>query len=433
MFKSKQIFKLFSFTAGLFIYGGGTILLIIMSANAISNIVYQKQFNDIKDEIFMEYNYLKMRLDEPDKKTKTSTDGFKDFTSSEWPLMTLSLFCYGTRNLALYDPSIKKEAEYYIAKAIRRVIKPEYYNFITPYYGNPFSTDEINDNAFYLGHVLVMLSSYREISDDSSFDDLFHKFSLAFYHNFKESPTCSLDSYPGQCWASEQALPLRALKIHDNIFGTNYSAMLVRWKNTMTERFIESQSHLLVTLYDKQSGYIMEGPRTITNTWTILFLHDMLPEFCERLYLETKKIFLIKRLGFPVFKEYMGEKQVSTDDTGPIIWSISASSTCFAMGCAAIYGDDEVFYALNKLADCFGMAFEYGDKRKYLLGGDIGTAAAFFCRSMILVRDQKDDSEPVKLQNDYWFVLPAVLLLLTGLMIWRLFLAISPAVRSFRK
>lgn len=430
--KLKKIFKIFSFTAGVLIYGGLTLFLIFIFVNVISNTVHQKQFADIKDELFKEYNYLKATLDRPDKKTKTSTDGFEDFASSEWPLMTLSLFCYGTRNLALYDPSIKKEAAAYMAEAIRRAIKPEYYHFITPYYGNPFSTDEIEDNAFYLGHILVMLSSYREISDDTSFDDLFHKFGLVFYENFKKSPTCSVNSYPGQCWSSEQTVPLRALKIHDKTFGTNYGSMLVRWKNIMTDRFVDPGLNLLVTLYDKQSGVILQGPRTITNTWTILFLHDLLPEFCEKLYVETKKTFLIRRLGLPVFKEFPGERQVSTGDTGPIIWSVSAPSTCFAMGCAGIYGDDEVFYLLNKLADCFGMAVEFGNKRKYLLGGKVGTAAAYFCRSMILTRGQNEASKPVKLQNNYLFILAITLLLLAGLMLWRLYLAIAPAVRSLK-
>ncbi|MCP4108127.1 MAG: hypothetical protein GY749_21705 [Desulfobacteraceae bacterium] len=396
-------------------YSSLALVFLIMLFNFSKDIVHYDK-DRINRELIAEFNYLKSLTEEPDKKKITVTDGYSDFTSSEWPLMTLSLSCYGARNLAMKNPLLKKDVSEYLKKAVKRMMTPEYYHFIVEHYGDPFKSDRIRDNAFYLGHFVLTLAFYREISGDSTYDDLFHKFCLAFYENFKQSPTLSLESYPGQCWSSEQALPLRALKIHDDIFGTSYSEVIFMWKKKMEEQFTDRQSGLLVSLYNKETGFVYQGPRTIPNTWTIMFLYDILPEFCRKLYMNTKRGMLIKRMGFPVFKEYLGKVQRSTPDTGPIIWSISTPSTCFAMGCAGIYGDREIFSSINVLANSFGLAVNWGNRRKYLTGGQIGTSAVFLCRSMLLMGDMKELSCPVK----NMLVLFFLFLVLFFLVLWRL-------------
>ena len=261
-----------------------------------------------------------------------------------------------------------------------------------------------------------MLGLYREVSGDDSYDEMFHRFCAAFHENYMKSPTASLDSYPGLCWSSEQAPPLRALKVHDDIFGTDYGEAIRRWQAVMEEKFVDPGSGLLVTMYDRDSGRVFEGPRTITNTWTILFLHDVLPEFCRGLYGNVKKEFMVRRLGFPVFKEYLGEEQEMTGDTGPIIWGAALPSTCFAMGCAGVYGDMEVFLPASALADAFGGALTLPGTRRYLVVGEIGTAAAFFCRSMLLLADEQHGFAPVK--NIVFMCL--FLAAASGLVVWRI-------------
>jgi hypothetical protein len=380
------------------------------------NIVFPYNKSRLQKELIQEYNVLKSLLDKPDPKTKTITDGWRDFQSSEWPFQVLSLFCYGTRNLVKAGILPRQEAAQYMKKALERAMQPEYYNFIVGHFGDPFHSEEIKDNAFYPGHFTNMLALYREVSGDASFDDWFHKFAQAFYENFKLSPTGCLDSYSGMGWTSEQVVPLRALKYHDEIFRTNYMKVVNRWKDIMSERFTHPKANVLVTGVDKVTGHIWQGPRAIPNTWTILFLHEVLPDYCKRLYKNTKNAFLVRRLGFTLFKEWLEGPQVSDGDTGPIIWGVSAVSTCFGMGNAGVYGDGEVFWGINILADTFGLPFTYGAKRRYLLGGNIGTACAYLCRSMAVV--SLKEFAPFPLQKIIpIYLIVSVLLLIFGLRI----------------
>ena len=149
----------------------------------------------IEKQLIQEYNYLKTLLDASSTKQKTITPGYSDFISSEWPVMTLSLFCYGARNLALARPEYKEEAAHYMKIAIERVITPEYYHFIIDHFGDPFISEDIKDNAFYLGHVVMMLACYREATNDDSLDGFFHTFAEWFFTNYQQYPTYCLESY----------------------------------------------------------------------------------------------------------------------------------------------------------------------------------------------------------------------------------------------
>lgn len=366
-------------------FGSLYFLIILISLKMLVTVMLYT-FSDprsmIEKEIIKEYNYLKTLLDNPGTKKKTTTDGLANFESSEWPVMTLSLFCYGSRNLAFSHPELKPEIVLYMRKAIERVMTPEYYHFIISHYGNPFEED-IRDNAFYLGHVLMMLASYREVAEDDYFDPYFQKFAKSFYENYRNTENKCLESYRGLTWTSEQAVPLRALSIHDKIFKSGYSQEVDEWKKVMGERYI--QDGILITALDKESGAIVEGPRAIPNTWTILFLHDILPEFCEELYINSKRHFLIKRFGFSMFKEYPGKDQFQTGDTGPIIFGAAAPPTAFAMGCAALYEDGHYFVQSSLLVDCFGIPVSFQGKKHFLIGGSIGTSAIFMLRSMMLI------------------------------------------------
>ena len=380
------------------------------------NIIFPYNKSRLQKELVCEYNALKSLLDKPDPKTKTVTDGWHNFQPSEWPFQVLSLFCYGTRNLVMAGIIPRQEAALYMKKALDRAMQPEYYHFIVAHFGDPFHSDSIKDNAFYLGHLVNMLALYREVSGDAAFDKWFHKFAQAFYENYNLSPTSCLDSYYGYGWTSEQAVPLRALKYHDQIFGTNYMQAVVRWKDIMLQRFTHPKEKVLVTGVDKLTGRIWQGPRAIPNTWTILFLHEVLPDYCRKLYKNTKNAFLIRRLGFPVFKEWLEGEQVSDGDTGPIVWGVSSVSTCFGMGNAGIYGDGELFWGINVIADTLGLPFTIGGKRRYLLGGNIGTVCAYLCRSMGFMSAQ--DFVPFSRKKIIpIYLIVSVLLLLFGMMI----------------
>ncbi|MFH1875620.1 MAG: hypothetical protein ABH865_01855 [Candidatus Omnitrophota bacterium] len=389
----------------LFVIGG---IWLRLSYNMVSP--YNKE--RLRYEVIGEYNYFKSLLDKPDTKTKTVTDGWNNFQPSEWPFQVLSLFTYGTRNLAQAGIIPKNEASRYMKIAIERAMKPEYYNFIVPHFGDPFKDAKIKDNAFYLGHFVNMLALYREVSGDSAFDELFHKFAHAFYINFKANPYSCLASYPGMTWTSEQAVPLRALKYHDDIFGTNYMEEVNRWKETMEARYTDPKANVLITGVESDTGKVWSGPRVIPNAWTILFLHQVLPGYCQELYKNTKQAFLIKRLGLPVFTEWLYSPQISDGDTGPIIWGASPAGTCFVMGSAGIYADSEVFWSVNIIADTIGLPVTIQGKRKYLLGSRIGTACFYFCRSMAFVSTKDLKPFPVRRLTTLYLIVSALLLII---------------------
>ena len=366
-----------------------TMLIVIFAVGMWT--VAKYTFGDVRGEVesnlIKEYNYLKSTLDKSTAKKIEETDGLTGFKTSEWPMMTLSFFCYGARNLAIARPELKPEISLYMRKAIDRAMTPEYYHFIVSHYGDPFKDGKIKDNAFYLGHFVMMLSCYREVAEDGYYDELYDKFALSFFENIMDSQTASLESYRGLTWTSEQVVPLRALAIHHKLFSSGYYRAVVYWQDTMVKKFIVDG--LMVTMLDKNTGSHLEGPRAIPNTFTILYMHDILPDFSEILYKRIKETFLIKIFRFPAFKEFMGPFQHSTGDTGPIIFGAAPSSTAFGLGCAAIYGDSEVFTPISLLVDCFGMPVEGLNKRKYLFGGAIGTSAVFMLRSLILLNDSQ--------------------------------------------
>lgn len=350
----------------------------------------------IPADIRQEYNYIKAILDSPDPVPQMEKQGSTIFMTQEFAIMIPSLAAFGMRNLALKDPSLRLEAASYISKAIEQLKNPKCYRFLVNQFGDPFKDENIRDNAFYLGHLTLALAYYREVSGDSRYDELFHRFAKAFYQNYKNSPTLCLNSYTDYAWTSEQAVPLAALKIHDDIFGTNYKEVIYAWEKKMRAAFIDKESGLLVKELDVKTGFHDNEVCMIPNAWTILFLHNVLPEFTRKLYVNMRRELLIKRLGFPLFKEFFRGRQRMTCDTGPIVWGVSPSGTVFGMGCAAIMNDGAVYQPIRYLSNLIGLSVNWGSQRKYLCGGRMGTVALFWVKTESLFTDVNKYPLPIK-------------------------------------
>ncbi len=237
----------------------------------------------------------------------------------------------------------------------------------------PFTADtQVPNGVFYLGWSNRLLGGLLKIQLQKERSPQavarFHKQSQELAQGFASSPTVTIEAYPGQAWPCDQTVALASLALHDELFGSNYKAVIERWVS-YTQKHLEPQTGLIPHKINFATGQIEIGARATSQVYLLPFLLELDSNFAKQQYLKFRKQFVPKVLGFFPVREY----PISTDshsdvDSGPIIFGFGPTSTIVSIAPARAYQDTELFKSTLLIMEILGLPLTWGDEKSYGLG-----------------------------------------------------------------
>ena len=185
------------------------------------------------------------------------------------------------------------------------------------------------------------------------------------------SATPWLDSYPGQAWPCDTVVALAAATATDPARAAPFVA---RWQTRIADAY-DPATGLLAHRVDAAGR--ADGPSRgssqsiIAAFWPTLSGGDPHPWFD---YVDT---FLARRLGVVGVLEYHADRGPGDVDSGPLVLGLSASASAVTQAAARANGDTDLADRLNREMELFGLPWQAGGARTYLLG-QLPVASAFF-------------------------------------------------------
>ncbi|MGY0501962.1 hypothetical protein ACWZHB_26040 [Nocardia sp. FBN12] len=186
---------------------------------------------------------------------------------------------------------------------------------------------------------------------------------------FAAAETPFLQAYPGQAWPVDSTVAIASLRLHDKLFGADYTAVIDRWLEQAKSR-LDPATGLLPHQVAPSDGSLMTGARATSQTAIHRFLPEIDPAFATSQYSRYRDQFLAYPGGFgPALREYPKGVDGSGDvDSGPLVAGISLSATVVAQGAARVHGDRDLASAIGAEGELLGLPVSLPGSKRYAFG-----------------------------------------------------------------
>lgn len=177
-----------------------------------------------------------------------------------------------------------------------------------------------------------------------------------------------LESYRGQIWPADIMTSIAALKIHDALFEELYSANISAWV-TQVKDHLDPETGLIP--HSVGNTYVITyGPaRGSSQSLILTFLFEIDELFAKDQYQRYKELFVTSKFGLPGIREYpMGTEGFGDIDSGPVILEVGGAASIVGQRLAGIAKDWDTYEGLRNAIEMFGVAYTWGEEKKYILG-----------------------------------------------------------------
>jgi hypothetical protein len=237
----------------------------------------------------------------------------------------------------------------------------------------PFQQDtQVPNGVFYLGWKNRLLGGLLKLLPEQDRLPqevlLFHRQSETLAKALSASPTLHLDAYPGQSWPCDNVIAIASLKLHDELYATDYHKIASAWVS-FTQKHLDPVTGLIVHQINAQDGSAVGAPRGSTQVYIHSFLPEVDPAFARQQYISFRKAFVIDVLGYYPVREYpKGSSGVGDVDSGPLFFGLSPSATVVSIAAARANGDLDLFTRNVALSEAFGVPYSSVNEKSYALG-----------------------------------------------------------------
>lgn len=272
----------------------------------------------------------------------------------EGSCFTLTLYALALENLVLSGSPDEASRKRAIAE-----VRWSLDQYSLPVVVAPFTWTQVDNGVFWLGQRNLVLGQYLAMLSpaerEPALEAEFHLNSAALHAAFMSSPTAHLDSYPDQCWPADNVTALTSLVVHDRVYGTSYRTAYERWK-AWTLQHLDSTTGLPSGHLDAIDGTLFQPARGCANSWILSLITPFDPAFAHEWYDTYRAHFLIRRLGYRVFREYPAGSTFTADvDSGPVIGGAGAVATGVGLGCSRVLGDTAAATDIHGIATAVGL------------------------------------------------------------------------------
>lgn len=171
--------------------------------------------------------------------------------------------------------------------------------------------------------------------------------------------------YKGYTWAQDCVFAVDSLRIHDELFGTDYSAAIDKYVRGLKEH-IDPVSGLMIAQVDPASGKSIEGARGCAAAWGLSVLPSIDADFSRGQYALFRKSWYVDILGCRAVHEWYRGKSTRTNfHAGPVVFGMGAAASGISIAAARRAGDRVSFNRLLRSLELVGLPFYTAGGEKY--------------------------------------------------------------------
>jgi len=261
---------------------------------------------------------------------------------TEWPMFGTVFYLWATESLQQaweQDKSLSRVApNVYAADSIEAaaalVADPVNASWVKQHWGEDYLHKE---NVFYRYLLIGGLTSYHNLLGGNKYLDLIRDQVETLSKEIDESPRGLLDDYPAQCYPTDVAAAIAAIKRADSLLGTDHSEFIKRSIRAFEGNLLDPVTGLPPYFADAQGGMI-DDSRGCSNQWGITWATQLWPDTAKEWYNNFEKFYWQRRYGMVGFREFLkdakeGEWHIDVD-SGPVVAGFGVSASSFGLGAA---------------------------------------------------------------------------------------------------
>ena len=298
--------------------------------------------------------------------------------AGEWALVTHQMTALGLAQLCLAHPELKAIYAKEVTRAARNSFRREMRDFGTAAWkGEDALTSLAGPHGHaYLAYAALALGVARLVDPEFPADLARQHDALvaAYVRRLQASPTGLIETYPGEAYPTDVAAVAAAIAVHGRATGMNHRPVLAHWAQHVERVQIDKPSGLVIQRMSAANGSRHDAPRGSGTALAAYFAGFADRHIAARL---AEGVFRSQArfAGFGATREYAAGYSGKGDiDSGPVLFGVSVSATGFSLAPARAHGRRDVFEALYRTTDLFGLPLWLGGSRTFGSGGPIGNA-----------------------------------------------------------
>ncbi len=315
----------------------------------------------------------------------------------EWVLLHHLFSVLSFANLALSKPRAGTAGVHDMDALIDDVLRAEQAHgqraFLLPYVdvrpfmvGPPRSAFVDGELAVMLGARSLVVRALHEqgvgagvVEREDYLAELRRRVASLSEHMERSAVFCA-ESYPNECWSFCTVIGLVAMRMLDELDGTDHSQVIARFIAVARKQLTDPCTGLWISSFDL-AGTRHDGPEGST-IWMVahgLALFD--PELAADQFERAKRALSVSALGLSVSREWpVGDEGMFDIDVGPIVpWlGASAASSGFAILAASTFHDGEFADGLMRSLLLVGLPLPSSGGLRFVAGNALGDAVILY-------------------------------------------------------
>lgn len=287
----------------------------------------------------------------------------------EWAIGTLSMTSAALTNIAFDFPQTKDDSKDAIKTMIEKALDKDLRSYEEYHWGED-AIDTLSGNnghIGYLAHLNWMFGAYRLVGGSKEYDKLHKDITEAIVRRISSSKSLYIETFPSEIYVPDNTCAIASIVFYDMINGNNHKEFIQKWLTYNKNNNIDKNGLLYPWVDFDGKGY--GEPRGSYSAWNLMFLPHIDEEFARKQYEVFKKTFVANLpLGGNAIREYPEGVRGNGDiDSGPVVFGLSSSGTCFAISGAKYFKDGDLLDGLLRFGEFAGSSFEFGGERHYLI------------------------------------------------------------------
>jgi hypothetical protein len=309
-------------------------------------------------------------------------------SNAEWDFMGRSYLVWSLANMCLRNPSEKVAYLQTMDRIIEETLRLEQQEGMT-FFLMPYAKDHPYlmrpaHSLFLDGEIALMLAARRTVEEKPAYQPLLADRVNGMVARFQKSKQLLLESYPDECWVFDHGVALDAIKMADQLDGTDHSKLIRDWLAMARQRLVDPKSGLLISAC-QMDGTPIYGPEG-SSIWMVAHSLQLIDvDFARDQYERARRQLGAVTLGFGYAHEWPTNWKGDPDiDSGPIIpwFEISAGSSGMAFIGASSFNDEPYLASLAATVEFAGFPMRKDGRLKYCASNQVGDAALLYAATL---------------------------------------------------
>ena len=197
------------------------------------------------------------------------------------------------------------------------------------------------ENLFYRMLLIMGISSYQTITNDTKYHSLLSKQTKSLYSELKDAKYHLLDDYPNQCYPPDVLWAVSAIKDSNTLLKEpiDINPFIDSFIKVFNSKISSKTTHLPAFQTDATTGRIIQEARGRGTSGILQFASNLDKKSAKMWYNSYEKYFWKETNWMVGFKEFAGkERQFMDADTGVIIDEYASVAMLFGIGASKSVG-----------------------------------------------------------------------------------------------